>query len=590
MRAASATIFGPATLRTSGARSSILDLWYAQLLPDQNGPICLVRRMLPPYSQAPEYVGMLEARLREVHRFAHASILVPRYWQLNEGSPYLLLEAPTGCNLQDVIKEALERQVSIPVDLALQWLYPVAHALASAHARPQKPLVHGAIRPGSIWLEQDGRPRLGDFEVGALAEFELRGNTDFDLNGWRCPAPERSNSWDSPPPAVDVYSMAAVLLEVLCVGRTTEVQYQSGVQDRLAVLHARHLPLPLLKLLARAHADDPATRPSMGEFMEGVKEVGRQLSSSTSAESFLTQLSPFRSDLAGQVQAGALDAYIRQQPAKGFQPEKTAHALPVMEVEQKPPQSGKRGLLLLLLALGVLAGVGVLVKEPLQALLSPKPPAMLELTSEPSNAVVTTRAGTPIGFTPLSLPVTVGGGGELELNVAHTGYESQALTLTVDAGGRLVGHVELKRSAQAAPPSTSHAPSASTRPASKRSGEREGGLVVTASAPAQLDINGNPFGDTTNAGRIKLSPGRHTVELRQLTGDGRAQYQVLIQAGQVVSLHYEFGEQRWRMGERPANAPAETSTGVSEEPSSTEVQGGSPSDSGAEPAAVPTQD
>ncbi|MFM7204673.1 MAG: hypothetical protein ACKO6N_28200 [Myxococcota bacterium] len=581
MIAASATTFGSALLRTSGPRSSIFDLWYGQLLPDQNGPICLIRRMLPPYSQAPDYVHLLEERLNEIHRFSHASVLLPRYWQVQEGAPYLLLEAPTGYNLQDVLKECLERQVPIPVDLVLQWIYPVTHALASAHSRPQKPLVHGALRPSAIWLEEDGRPRLGDFEIGALAEFDLRGSHDFELNGWRCLPPERQQSWENPPPGCDVYGVAAILLEMLCVGRTSEVQYQSGIQDRLAVLHARHLPMPLLKLIARAHADETSERPSMSALMDGLKEVGQQTPSTSPPGQFLAQLSPFRSDLAAQAHSGALEAYIRQQPRRGFEPDKQDHQLPVMAQAPQTGGSSRRSLVLALVVLLLLVGVGVAARDPLKALLSPKPPATLELTSEPSNAAVTTREGAPIGFTPLSLPVTVGGGGELELIVQHPGYEPQTLKLVVDAGGRMVGHVELVRSARAgAAPSASAGSTA--RPAGKRSGEREGSLLVTSSTPAQIDVDGNPFGDTSNAGRIKLTPGRHSVELRPLAGGSSVQYDVRVVAGKVLSLHYDFDERRWRMGERPADAGGQTEGEAASSPearpdgASQETQAGTP--------------
>jgi hypothetical protein len=165
--------FGPFLLQRMLGRSRILDLWCAEIRGESAYMPCLVRRLLPPYNSSHEYIHILQARCREVRGFQHPAVLLPLECDLQDDVPYVVLELTRGWNLRELLDFHIDQGRSIPVELAVKLIFPVVHGLASAHMRPSFPLVHGAVRPQSIWVSDDGTARLADFEIGGLAELEL---------------------------------------------------------------------------------------------------------------------------------------------------------------------------------------------------------------------------------------------------------------------------------------------------------------------------------------------------------------------------------------------------------------------------------
>jgi serine/threonine protein kinase len=126
-------------------------------------------------------------------------------------------------------------------------IFQVIHLMASNHARPGAPLVHGALQPTSVWVNTQGRVRVSDFEIGPLAEFVMRGLKKNDP-AFRFVAPERSKNWQKPSPPVDIYSTGALMLELISAGRLSEVQSRLVASDKLSVLYTKGVSKPLLQL------------------------------------------------------------------------------------------------------------------------------------------------------------------------------------------------------------------------------------------------------------------------------------------------------------------------------------------------------
>lgn len=596
MRADSATVFGPVILRQAGPRSGILDMWFAELRTQDDTCACLTRRLLPPYSEAAEYIRMLDTRVQEVRQLEHPAVILPAYWQRENTIPYLLLEAPTGWNCQTLLTECLERRVAIPTELALHLIFPCAHALAAAHARPESPLVHGAVRPVAIWLDMDGRPRLGDFEIGALAEFDLRGSDAFAQNGWRCMAPERTLNWAEPPATTDVYSLAAVLLELLCVGRLTEIQYQSALGDRLAMLMAQKLPVPLLKLLAACHADLPEERPSMATLAEQLKELARQLPRTQSLGNFLQSLleppPPFRTN----ANPGTFYTALQRLPPPALVPKPDASLAgagtsrggkkrqkSAGQAEGEPGNkapSSHRGTLYTLMFL-VLLGVGAAIAKHEGLLHLPASETVsLQVTSLPVGAQIRQTDGALLGFTPLTLSVQPGKEDRLELEAQLEGYLPQVQSQAVVPGAPLHFAFTLERDPNARPGAepksrragdTSGEARGDARPQNKSS---TGILVVVTHPPSEVYIDGNAYGTSDETRRIKVSAGRHTIEVVEPTLKRSAQYEATVMAGGAEKLEYDFTVRRWRLGIVSGTADTVPSSAASDAAKATQVGDG----------------
>jgi hypothetical protein len=130
---------------------------------------------------------------------------------------------------------------------------PLAQALADVHARG---LVHGDVTPANVLFTSDGRPLLGDLGVSRLlgaGEGDPSGTAGFVDPAVRAGAPTG--------PASDVHGLAATCLAALsCLPA-----YDAG-GARVRPL----LPHPLVDVLERALAPDPAARPSAAELAHAV--------------------------------------------------------------------------------------------------------------------------------------------------------------------------------------------------------------------------------------------------------------------------------------------------------------------------------
>ncbi len=174
----------------------------------------------------------------------------------HEGAPYIVMERLTG--------EPLDRLVNddgvLDESTALRIGADIADGLAHAHAAG---LLHGDIRPGNIWIGDDGVARIGGFVVGQWVDDRYR-VPRMSLHP-HCVAPELL---DGDPPTVvsDVFALGASLFYAV-VGRDAFVG-----EEAAGILDARRYGSPDLRdidvnyqtaaadALARLMATDPRHR------------------------------------------------------------------------------------------------------------------------------------------------------------------------------------------------------------------------------------------------------------------------------------------------------------------------------------------
>jgi tetratricopeptide (TPR) repeat protein len=175
-----------------------------------------------------------------------------------EGGPFLVYELLRG----ETLEERLRRGPP-PVAEALRVARAIAAALAHAHAAG---LLHRDLKPGNVFLCEDGRVKLLDLGLARVMgdDAAVAGGTPAFM------APE---AWRREPedPRADVFAAGVILHELL----TGRVPYAvSG--GRSAVLDGRPAPAPrvagapraLAALVRRAVSPDPAERPRDGRALE----------------------------------------------------------------------------------------------------------------------------------------------------------------------------------------------------------------------------------------------------------------------------------------------------------------------------------
>jgi hypothetical protein len=170
-------------------------------------------------------------------------------------------------------REAM-RAGALPDAAAIEACAQVCEALAHAHATG---ILHRDVKPANVLLaEADGAARLLDFGLAQMAEAETL-TAQGDVPGTLAYiAPERLGGAEATE-AADVWAVGVMLWESLA-GRhpfwqTSMLETARAIErgaDPLASLRP-DLPKPLLQLVDRALALDPARRPAAAELAQALR-------------------------------------------------------------------------------------------------------------------------------------------------------------------------------------------------------------------------------------------------------------------------------------------------------------------------------
>jgi eukaryotic-like serine/threonine-protein kinase len=125
----------------------------------------------------------------------------------DEGNPFIVSRYMPGGDVQGLLAAAgghleVARAVEIAAD--------VTRALEHAHARG---IVHRDLKPANVWIDDDGRARLGDFGLATTeARSRVSGGT---LVGTVAYLPPEQALGEAAGPGSDLYSLGALLYEML---------------------------------------------------------------------------------------------------------------------------------------------------------------------------------------------------------------------------------------------------------------------------------------------------------------------------------------------------------------------------------------
>lgn len=199
---------------------------------------------------------------------------------------YYAMELVEGETLETLVR----RDGPLKVDAALEVAVQVTRALVAA---ARHGLIHRDLKPGNIMLARsdapNGTPEVKVIDFG-LAKTIAEGGNEMDLTKGGfvgTPAFASPEQFSGAPADArsDIYSLGATLWyaltgEVPYEGKTIEAIRLSQTELALPVkkLFARKVPRPVIQLLGRILAVDPAKRPaSAGELMGALEECRARL-------------------------------------------------------------------------------------------------------------------------------------------------------------------------------------------------------------------------------------------------------------------------------------------------------------------------
>ncbi len=154
-------------------------------------------------------------------------------YHMPDGSMYVVMERLHGRSLA----ERLLRERMIAPGFALPVFIGVCRALTAAH---KKGVVHRDLKPGNIFLLDDGFPKVLDFGMSKLTSAEALTQAGYTLGTPEYMAPEQCIGANVVP-QTDLYAFGVVMYEAL----TGELPIIAPSRRDLLELHQRQVPVPM---------------------------------------------------------------------------------------------------------------------------------------------------------------------------------------------------------------------------------------------------------------------------------------------------------------------------------------------------------
>jgi serine/threonine protein kinase len=254
--------FGPYRLLAEVARGGMGVIFRAQQTdPDR---IVALKMILPFRLHASEIVRRFRVEAEAVAKLNHPNILPIYEAGERDGIPYFSMRLTQGGNLSEAMPH-MAGQTRQSVKL----LITVARATQHAHDRG---ILHRDLKPANILIDADGTAFVADF--GLAKVLEPAGDvvsitqTSAGLGTLHYAAPEQSSgSSGAITPAVDVYSLGAILYELLSgrppfTGATAYTVMRRAAEGPAPMLRTidPHIPIDLETICNRCLQPDPRLR------------------------------------------------------------------------------------------------------------------------------------------------------------------------------------------------------------------------------------------------------------------------------------------------------------------------------------------
>ncbi|MEU3338725.1 serine/threonine-protein kinase [Streptomyces sp. NPDC002144] len=199
----------------------------------------------------------------------------------------------------------------------------LAEALREIH---RAGVVHRDLKPSNVLLldadGEDGAVRVIDFGISRAAGSDVRTQTGVVMGSPPFMAPEQFSRPRDVGPAVDVFSMGAVLVYA-ATGRSP-FEAENAYLAAYSTVHGEpdlgRLPRPLRPLVTACLAKDPAGRPTSGSVLKALAALPEELPDEEPAEEPADQASP------GQVAALTDTAKVPARPKRRGKRMRTAVA------------------------------------------------------------------------------------------------------------------------------------------------------------------------------------------------------------------------------------------------------------------------
>lgn len=170
--------------------------------------VVAVKVLQPSLSGDPELVQRFKAEARAAARLSHPNVVQVHDWGSERDSIYyMVMEYVAGTDLRDV----LVGRGPLPPRRAAEVVASVCDALQAAHARG---LVHRDVKPENVLIARDGKVKVADFGIAAVADVERSQPGGAILGTLRYLSPEQAAGFEATM-ASDIWATGTLLFELL---------------------------------------------------------------------------------------------------------------------------------------------------------------------------------------------------------------------------------------------------------------------------------------------------------------------------------------------------------------------------------------
>jgi beta-lactam-binding protein with PASTA domain len=238
----------------------------------QTGRAIAIKLLNEEYVPDHEFTEHLCEQTRTTIQLDHPHIVSVFDVWLDDGRVTIVTELIRGIDL----KERVRRVAPFPLAVAVDIAAAVSEALEYAAGQG---ITHGDLRPENILVTPEGQVKLTDFGLGSAVTASSRLQMSALLHSAHYLPPEVAQG-KAPTPASDVYSLGAILFEML----SGEPPFDAESPFAIAVKHL-HDPPPLLRRL----------NPGVPKAVEGIVQKCLQKDPAARYASPAALLADFRS-------------------------------------------------------------------------------------------------------------------------------------------------------------------------------------------------------------------------------------------------------------------------------------------------------
>jgi hypothetical protein len=250
------------------------------------------------FQRHPQSLIALQREARKAQTLAHPNVVTVFDFDRDGDAVYMTMELLKGRALEVLVREA--RGKGAPPDIALPIIRGIAEGLAYAH---RKGIVHSDLKPGNIFVLEDGTPKILDFGIARAVPNSAATETPDDFDAGMLGAYTEAYATNEmvegvdPHPADDMYSLGIIAYELL----TGFHPYQRNSAPKARKLGIKPPPLKGLKLrearaLERCLSFDRAQRPQdAAEFLKLFRGVTALQKTLIAATAILTVAAGFLS-------------------------------------------------------------------------------------------------------------------------------------------------------------------------------------------------------------------------------------------------------------------------------------------------------